>query len=207
MKSEILHLDQLIQRLQVEGVDRAESMAADILKQAEERARRIVAEAEEKAAEILNQSREDLQSREQALKDRLKTQGRDLLLLSRQRLQEAFADFVAQSLNKEIQPKFLAQCLEQLAQGIDPDQPVSLILPEETKADLAQELANRFGQALGKEVEVGRKKGLEQGFWVRLEEEERYFDFSLAHLSEIFMQLMSGNLKEIFKGFDFEEEL
>ena len=205
MKSEILHLDQLIKRLQEEGVDQAKEMASEILQGAEAQANEIIKGAEEEAERTIQQAQASILAKEQALKDRLRILGRDLLLLTRQKLLEAFGEFLRRSLKEEIQPDFLKQCLASMAEEIKPGQRVALILDESTSPKLAQQLVADFGKSLNREVQARSKKGLEAGFQVLIEEENRYFDFSLQHLSELFQDQLSGQLKEIFSDFEAEE--
>ncbi len=206
MQSEAILLDQLIRRLQKEGVDQAQQEAARIIEEAQKEAQEIKRQAIGETKEWAAEAKAELHRHQEALEQRLRLAARDLVLLTKENLEQAFAQFLKQSIQKNFTQEVMQKALLALAKSFNQGDKLTLVWPEAMKEQLANQLTQAFAQALGQEVEQARDQGLEQGFWLYLDEEKKYYDFSVRHLGEIFFNRLSGPIKEALVGFNLPSE-
>lgn len=198
MEAMTTQLDQLISRLQTEGVEAAQAQASAIIEQAEAQAKEIRAQAQAEAQAMKDKSLVELQARQTALDKRLRIAARDLVLLVQARLTQAYQDFLQANLAGQLDGKLLQECILALAKTPLTQGGWSLELPPETAQRMEQSLISAFAKELHAEVAIKAKEGLSPGFHLQQEGQRMYFDFTAERLTEIFYKQLSGNLKEVF---------
>ncbi len=199
------HLDQLIQRLQKEGVEAAQTQAAAIVNQAEIQAKELVAKAIAEADLLRSRSEVETESRQTALDKRLRIAARDLVLVVQERLNQAFHQFLQTCIQGQLDQELLKACILSLAKTHQAPGTWTLVLPPEQLKQLEAGLISSFAQELQSNLVVQSKEGLSTGFYLQQEGQRMYFDFTATRLTEIFYKQLSGNLKEVLGNLAQEE--
>ena len=104
-------LQDLLQRIQKDGVDKAETEAKRIVAEAERKAGDIVRGAQGEAASIRKSAEADAAAFVERGKRSLEQAARDLVLLIGQSVSAAFAEFMLQKVSRALSPDFLKTML------------------------------------------------------------------------------------------------
>ncbi len=95
-------IDELVARLQTEGVEQAQDQSKVILAQAEQKAQKILADADTQSDKLLTQAREKIQTERRAAEDDLKVAYRDMVLDLKNHLLSRFAQDVERLVSESL---------------------------------------------------------------------------------------------------------
>ncbi len=129
-------VEELIERLRDEGVQKGRAEAERIVADAESRARWLVSQAQDEASELVDKARADAKSLTRSAEDALQVAARDMLLSLRERLSHRFAGEVRRLISAEMQEtetlkKLILAVASRQAELLGEDQDIELILPRQ----------------------------------------------------------------------------
>lgn len=194
-------LQHLIERLQKEGVEKAEAQAARILSQAKEKAAGIVREAEEKAREILQKAEKDAQLfMERSIKS-LEQAARDLLITVGQGVENILQDLVGEAVDRALRPEILEQMIvkvagEYAARGGE-EARIEVLLSPKDHEQLVKVFAARYRELLSKGVQLRAANDVFKGFKVSLQGGRIQHDFTREAIAEALGEFLRPHLAEI----------
>lgn len=196
-------VDQLIERVKSEGLDKAAIAAAEILKKAHNDAQNIMKLAHSQAEKLIREAKQQSIKERQALEIELRLAARDfsLKLTDRLRAQWWFPS-IKESVRITLkQPDFLAEILKRLVLEYIKENPgsIDVLVPKELKTTLAAYLASHIFDQLDKKCDVSLKDeaGLE-GFVLVKRGEHYVWDFRVDTVAEELMRLVEPSLKKYF---------
>jgi len=193
-----LQIQELLQKIQSEGVDAARAEADKILADARSSASALTDAARKKAAELEAEARAKIESAEKASKLALIQASRDAILGLREKVQ-TFMDAAVLSTVKEtftaeylatLLPAILASLLENGATDL------SVLLPAKTLAQLDSSLASRLSSELGTGVTFKPFTGVDAGFRVTAAGSSAHYDFSAETVAQILSSRVNSRLAE-----------
>ncbi|MDX2469336.1 MAG: hypothetical protein QNL04_02035 [SAR324 cluster bacterium] len=201
MDKEVTQLDDLLKRLQTEGVDKAKTEADKILKSAQLQAEAIVQDAEKKAKELQAQVQLKLNNKQDSDQKRLRLAARDLTLKLTEDLKSKFTKFLEKNCYQSLDLELLKSAIKEIAASIHGDEKIELHLSKADRQKLTGELLGSFAQEIKQKIILKEKEGLSSGFEMSIEGEARYFDFTPERIALEIIDLLGRELSDLLTPF------
>ncbi|MFW8602311.1 hypothetical protein ACOHYD_12630 [Desulfobacterota bacterium M19] len=197
------NINALLDRIQTEGIDKAEKEAAVIIKAAREKARLILSKARQEAAAVAAESSEELQRRERNLNRRLVQTGRDVVLNVKGEIIALFDRLLQHECRSSLKGKQLAAVISQIIsawQVGDKNPNLEIIINEDDRRNLVDELLSVFRQQLKDGIELKGHPDVAAGFRVALKDSHLYYDFTDEAIAETIGQYLRPELSALLTG-------
>ncbi|TVM14827.1 hypothetical protein DPQ33_16505 [Oceanidesulfovibrio indonesiensis] len=195
-------LEHLIERLQQEAVQEAESKARTIVSNAQEKARAIVEQAEQEKAAIIENGREEAAAYEERAEAQLHQASRDLLISVKRGIENILELLVAEAVDEAMTIDVLKQMLAGIAQSCAEkagDHRLEFLLSPQDKEKLVAFFASRYREKMASGVKIRVDQEIEKGFKVAFKEGEVYLDFTNEAVAEALSLYLRPRLAEIVK--------
>ena len=194
-------LQGLIDRIQQEGVAKAQAEAEAIVAGARQRAAQIVREAEEQAAAKLKQAEQDAGLFMERSRKTLEQAARDLLITVGQGVENILKDIVAGAVKDALSLTVLENMLVKMAEAYVAHEgggaQINLLVSPQDQSELVKFFATRYRQKIGQGVKLHVDNDIFKGFKVSFVEDHLYHDFTAPAIAEALMNLLRPNLAEI----------
>lgn len=196
-------IDQLIQRVRSEGVEKAQNQSEEIIDEAERRARAIIEDAHRNAQKIISDAMVSKSDDKRLLGRELEFAARDFSLKIGERLKEQFYfPNIRESVRATLkEPDFLKQVLSRLIVEYVRDNPCNLdvLVPKELKTTLAAFFASGVFDRLDNDCDIRLldEEGLE-GFVLIRRGEHYVWDFRVDTIAEELTRLVEPSLRKYF---------
>lgn len=195
-------IEELVNQLYHEGIEKAESEAEQILVSARSEAERIRSEAKEEAERLMVRSREAAEAQRQATLHALHSAVRDTVLTIKEQLtiqlEQHLRTMVAEALDDDDYLRRLITLIAQRDPALPPV-PVSVLIGD---AALGGEDAAAFVRAaLGDVAREGMRFGAfhGRGIRVKLEESDIVIDMSEEALGDLVYEVISPRYRELLE--------
>ncbi len=193
-------LQPLLDQIRKEGVEKAETEAAEILAQAKEKAAQVVREAEAKAKELVAKAESDSEVFTQRSIATLEQSARDLLITVGQGIENIISEIVAESTTEALNSKVLEQMLVNMAESCAEKQGetrIELLVSEDDQAALVKFFAAKYSDKMGHGVELHVDNEILKGFKVSFADDHAYLDFTQEAIAEALTAFLRPKLAEI----------
>jgi V/A-type H+-transporting ATPase subunit E len=197
-----VQIKELIEEIKKEGIDSADSKAAEIVADAEKRGKAIVARAEEDAARLVADAKREIARSEQSSKEALTQAARDLLLSLQKRITAVFDSVVKAEAHNALQGKALEDVIAGVvkAWADKGSSNINVLLPEAELAKIQVSLQAKLAAELQKGVELKPIPHIEAGFRLGEKDGSAYYDFTAQGVAEILAEYLNPKLAEIMKS-------
>ncbi len=193
----------LLNRIQADGIEKAEAQKQQILSEAKRQAEEIISKAKAEAAEIIRNAETEAEISENKGKASVKQAARDVLLSLQADLDQRLKSLVQASLGEALTPEVLGKIVLKMAEkyldGATDDQLEILLSPADAealeaglKAGVLSELKNKPEIKLSNAVASGLKIGIKGS--------DLYFDFSNDALTEVICNYAGPKLAAAIKN-------
>ena len=193
----------LLNRIQADGIEKAEAQKQQILSEAKRQAEEIISKAKAEAAEIIRNAETEAEISENKGKASVKQAARDVLLSLQADLDQRLKFLVQASLGEALTPEVLGKIVLKMAEkyldGATDDQLEILLSPADAealeaglKAGVLSELKNKPEIKLSNAVASGLKIGIKGS--------DLYFDFSNDALTEVICNYAGPKLAAAIKN-------
>lgn len=196
-------LQGLLDRIQQDGIDRAESEAAKIVEDARKKAEQIVADAQKQAETKLKQAEQDAGAFETRSTNALHQTARDVVLSVEDAVANVFQSILEAQVEKALSgEKFQALLLEVVSRYANDSQSGSLdvMLSDEQKEAVNAYLMKEAAEQIRQGLTVKGTRAIRSGFSVSVKDQGIEHDFSGDALVAAFEQLLRPQLAEIVKN-------
>lgn len=197
-------LQSLIDKLQGEVVEEAQSKAATLLEEAEAEARKRLAAAEAEAARIRAEADRDAALVRERGEQALQQAGRDLLLAVRRGVEDVVLSLVRASLAEALTPETLRDMLLAMAEAYaarsGPERRMSVLLGEADREKLARFYADEYRQKLKTGVEIRLGRDIDRGFRVTANDDHVEHDFTLDAIASVLSEMLRPELAKLLTG-------
>ena len=191
-------LQPLLDQIRKEGVEKAETEAAEILSQAKEKAAQIVRAAEAKAKELIAKAETDSEVFTQRSIATLEQSARDVLITVGQGIENIISEIVAEStkeaLNIDVLEKMLVNMSCADKQG---ETRIELLVSEADQKELVKFFAAKYSEKMGGGVELHVDNEILKGFKVSFADDHAYLDFTQEAIAEALTAFLRPKLAEI----------
>lgn len=194
-------LQQLLDRIQQDGVDKAQAEADRILKQAEARAKAIREDAEEQRQARLQEAEEDAAQLEARGRRALEQAARDTVLTVARQLEKLMQGALQAEVGRALEGEALAGLVARVVEGYSRDGAgVDVLVREEDREAVKAAVTNHLKGAAADGITIRAERGLSQGFRVALDDGRVTHDFSAQAVAESLAGLLRPYLAEITRG-------
>jgi V/A-type H+-transporting ATPase subunit E len=196
-----IELQNLIDRINQEAIQKGESAAGEILAQAKERAAALVKEAEGTAKARLEKADKDSEVYVERSARALEQAARDLLIGVGQAIENIIQDIVNASTDQALDPDTLKRMMVKMAEAYaeknGAESRIEFIIGERDQAEIVSFFADQYRRHLISGVDINIDHGVRKGFRVTLENERVYHDFTRPAIAEALASFVRPHLAEI----------
>ena len=188
-------LQYLMERIQKDAVDKAETEAAAIIARAKDKAAEIVKAAEAEASAKLEKADKDAEAFTERSERTLEQSARDLLLSVGKNLEKMILDLLNLQVEKSLDESTVKQMLLTVAKSYTTD--VDVEFSEADASKLSSFVMGEFAKELGKGVKVESDKGVKFGFRIKLDGGPVTHEFTDAAMADALSALLRPQLSRV----------
>jgi V/A-type H+-transporting ATPase subunit E len=197
-------LQSLLDRIEKDGVDKANAKADEIVKNAEAKAAELIKDAEAKAAAHMTKAEEDSKAFEVRSSKALDQAARDVILSVERSVAAIFARIAAEEVAKALDTDTIRGCVASLIESYTKADAegsrLAITLSEEQRADVVSYLSQKFQTQLADGVSIEGSDTIGAGFKVAVTDKEVEHDFTGKAVAEALGALLRTDLATIVKG-------
>jgi V/A-type H+/Na+-transporting ATPase subunit E len=197
-------LKSLLDRIQKDGVDRAEAEAQKILADARRKAAEIVGEAGRTAHAARDKAEQDAAAFMERARKSLEQAARDVILSVRDAVNDTFSaiarEKVQESMTPETVSRMILTVVETYAANLTGDARLDILLAPAQQKQVVDLLMAGFRERLGAGVDIKADAGVVSGFRVRLVNDQVEHDFTGPAIAAALCQLLRPHIGEIVKS-------
>jgi V/A-type H+-transporting ATPase subunit E len=201
-ETQTINLNNLIQRIQSEGVDAAEKKSDEIIRKTKERASLIIADAKKKAQAILQETEEEIRKRAPNSNKAIELAARDLALNIHQSLIRQFESLIKKECRQSMSgihlKDLLARFIEAWTKNRDQDLSLEIFCGEGERDALFEKFLERFQKELQDGIELKFHPDIEAGFRIGFKEENLYYDFTDETIADALAEYLSPKIRNLF---------
>jgi len=194
-------LQALLDKIQTEGVDKAETEARRIVDAAREKAAAIVAEAEKQQAAAKAAAETETRLLQSRAEQSIRIAARDVLLgvseALDQTLKRLLLDKIASSLSPDFLQTFVADVVKAYAQSPDAAQGIEVRVPEAQSEQLRDYLLQSLRDSAAKGLRISPDSDTSAGFRVALADGRIEHDFSAQAIQTAMARLLRPALANL----------
>ncbi|NOY80868.1 MAG: hypothetical protein GXP31_07660 [Kiritimatiellaeota bacterium] len=194
-------LQSLLDRINREGLERAEAEKKRILDEARTEALRIVEEARTESERLIEQARQEAANLKERGSEALRQAARNTLLSLRSQLQKRLFNVVRACVGEAMTAELMAELIREMTaayakQGFKIDR-LSVLLPEERLEALRDGLLARLGEDLRNRTDLQPQAGRHGGFQLSFNGQDVVYDFTDDALAEVLCAYLNPALAEL----------
>ena len=196
-------LQSLLERIQKDGIEKADAEATRILEHANEQARKIVSDAQAKAAEMIKKAETDSQAYQQRSRKALEQAARDVVLYVRDAIDETLKKLVSKEVTQSLTPERLGKLIETVVKAYAQSGQTTgrldvLLNPDQQKA-VREYFMGKLSQSMKQGLEIEGRDDIVSGFRVSVEGGRIQHDFSGEAITEAISALLRPELARILQ--------
>lgn len=195
-------LQSLLERIQKDGVDKAESQAETILEEARHKAADILTAAREEADELRSSAETEAEAFEQRANASLRQAARDVVLSVGEAIDRTFRGLAASDVSAAMTPEVIENMLTSIVQPYfeKGSGKLAVLLSEKDRESMQDALSARFADALKQGLEIRGIRGMAAGFRVSVVDDNVEHDFSSEAVTDALCALIRPRLAEVVRA-------
>ncbi len=194
-------LQSLLERINTEGVRKAEAEREAIVSAARSEAEKIVSEARAEAEKKLAEAESGAEALRRRAESAVKQAARDIMLELKSELESRLNAAVGGATAQALSPELMAEVVKQLAARFvsDPAAGVTVRCAVKDCAALDAALKNALADSLLKNPKVLGDPALSGGLELGVRDGDLYFDFSLEAVGDVVAAYVGERVAELFR--------
>ena len=195
-------LQSLLDKINREGVAKAEARKAEIISAAESRAEEIVSAARKEAEEIVSAARKEADAVSARAQDALRQAGRDILLKLRGELTDRLGSAIRDASAAALTPELMADLVKELAAAFSakPDCVIEVRTAVRDAEALDSALRGALADSFEHKPKIFSDPGLGAGMEVSFDGGKCFFDFTLDAVAELLRAYAGEKIGDIFRA-------
>ncbi len=194
-------LQELIERINQEGVEAADNKGKEIVSAAEEKAEKIVSEAQKQAENLAKNAESDAKKLQENAEKAIQQSFRNIMLSLQDEIRKYFDRIFTAEIGDSLTPEKLGEVIITVgkicADQISGDADVKVMVSPDDAKKLADSLIERFKEETGKGLKINPVPGIDAGFMVSFDGGESSYDFTDQGLKQLLSTYISAQLKKI----------
>ena len=178
-------LQSLLEKINSDGVMKAQAERDAIIAQAKTEAAAIVAEAEKKAEELRKAAAADAETLQKRAESAISQAARDVVLKLKAELESRISAAVADSAEKTMTPEFMAELIRDLAKefAADPEAKITILSSARDAEALSSAVKDTLGSSYKNAPQVFADSAVKGGMQISFNDDEVFFDFSVEAIT------------------------
>jgi len=195
-------LQSLLEKINSDGIMKANAQRDAIIAKAESDAAAIVAAAKKEAADLRAQAAADAETLQKRAESAIGQAARDVVLKLKAELESRISAAVAGAAEEALTPEFMAGLIKTLGERFlsAPDAELTVIAAVRDAEKLDAALKSALAASLKKQPRVLAEPTIRGGMEVNFSGSELYFDFSVEALTELLAAYTAPRIAAVFAG-------
>lgn len=194
-------LQSLIERIQKEGIRKAEEEADKIIGESKEKAARIIKEAEKEAETIKNKGKEEADVFLKRSTTTLQQAARDILISIGKGIEDIFQNLISDTTGETLSPEAILKIVVEMAgayveKGFTTNNITLLVSPSDQDA-LKKLYIEKYKEKIATEVVISSDDSIIKGFKISFKDGRIHHDFTREAIAEALSFLVRPQLAEI----------
>ena len=196
-----IQLKELLETIKKEGIETADSKAAEIIAEAEKQGKAIVEKAKEEASRLAADAKREIARNEQTSRDAIAQAGRDLILNLESRIVALFDSVIKSGTSDALHGNGLEATITAMVKAWveKGSSDIEVLLPKDELSKLEKNLTGRLAEVLKKGVLLKPVANIDAGFRIGEKDGAAYYDFTAEGIAEILAEYLNPKLSEIMK--------
>lgn len=197
-------LQNLIEKINQEGIKAAEDKAKEIEHGAKRRAEEIVEKAKKEAEKVIAQARNDVDKMVKSGEESLKQAGRNLIISLRQEIASTLEKIIKLQIRDELSPDEMAGIITTLIKDYNNRDKKNIIitLSKEDLGKMEKVFLARLRDEVKRGVTLKQSDEIQAGFIISYDDGKSHYDFTDKALAEYASQYLKPKLGELLRGTD-----
>lgn len=195
-------LQSLLEKINADGVRKAEAERDRIIAEAEKEAAAIIAAAKAESEKLNAQAQENAENFRQRAISAARQSARDIMLQLRAELNSRLAAAIGTATAQALTPEFMAELIKELtvAFAASPDTELTVQCAVKDRAALDAALKNALAASLKKDPELFAAAHIASGMQIEFKDDNACFDFTGEAVAELLTSYAGTQMAEIFKA-------
>ena len=195
-------LQSLLDRIQKDGVDKAEVQAEEIIADAKKKADTLLKDAQTEAENLIKKAEKDSLVFEERGKRSLEQASRDILISTETAITASLQSLVSNEVTKDLNDDTLKTLIETVVKTYSEtgETRLEVILSKEQQESVTDLFISKYKDAMDKGLKIKGSSDLIAGFKVQITERNIQHDFTVEAISEAFCHLLRPALIEIMRN-------
>ncbi|MGH4036806.1 MAG: V-type ATP synthase subunit E [Sphaerochaeta sp.] len=191
-------IQELVESIQKEGIDKANEKAAKIISEANSKAKEIINQAKKDASKMLSDAEKEIALRDQSAQASLQQASRDVQLSLKKALTAQLDSLLVKKTGEAFTGDNLVKLIKSvISLDLTDAKTTELQLSEKEFKALAAELTKELGSEIKKGLEIKPVKNVNVGFRLAEKDGSGYFDFSDEAAAKLMTPFLSPAIAEI----------
>ena len=195
-------LQSLLDKINADGIQKAEAESAKIIAAAKAEAERIVSAAKAEAEAVSARAESDAEAFRKRAVSAANHAARDIVLQLRAELASRLKAAVSTAASAAMTPEFMAGLLKELAGkfAASPDTEISICCAVKDVAKLDAALKQALSESIKKDPVLIASPEISAGIQVEFSDDDCYFDFTEAAVTDLLAAYAGEQLAAVFKA-------
>ena len=194
-------LQGLLNKIQAEGLEKAETERTRLVTEAKAQAETIIADAKAQAEKIRKDAEADADASRKKADAAVRQAARDVIISLQDDLQKKLRTVVREAAAQAMTPEAMAGLIAQIAgQFAKNATGAEVILSVREREDAAQKLIGCLPDVLKKNATVQLGRGFAAGFKIGFNDTEVFLDFSDEALADVICEFVGPKLAAVIKS-------
>ena len=195
-------LQGLLNKIQAEGLEKAETERARLVAEAKAQADAIIADAKAQADKIRKDAEADAEASRKKADAAVKQAARDVIISLKDDLQEKLRAVVREAAAQAMTPEAMAGLIAQIAGQFAKNAAsgAEIILSVREREEAAQKLIGCLPDVLKNNSTVQLGRGFSAGFKIGFNDSEVFLDFSDEALADVICEFVGPKLAAVIKA-------
>jgi len=195
-------LQNLLEKIQEEGVKKADSEKSKILSEAKSEAEKIIADAEKRAEDLIEKSEEDAKRNEERAANTIKQASRDIVIALNSELQDRLKNVVKECVGESMTPEMMGKLILAMQKnyiektGIS-EPGIEVLLNEKDREVMEKFIKSSLLSDLKSNPEISIGHDFTSGLKIGFKGNDLFFDFSDDALAEMICAYVGPRLAAI----------
>lgn len=178
-------LQSLLEKIQNDGIKKAEAERDAIIAQAQAEAAKIIKDAEEKAKALRDAAQADAASSVQRAENSIRQAARDIVLKLKAELENRLHLAISASSKSAMTPEFMAELIRDLAKefAADPEAKITILSSARDAETLSSAVKDTLGCSYKNAPQVFADSAVKGGMQISFNDDEVFFDFSVEAIT------------------------
>lgn len=195
-----MEVQSLIDRIQTEGVNKAEAEKKQIIENAQKEAATLIANAKAEATEIIKNATDESAKLEERAKSAVQQASRDVIIGLRVDLENRLRKVVKESVAGALTPEMMGKIIQAIVQNDQTSDGIELAVAKSISENDINVIKNKVAETYKSQVEIMLRNDFTAGFKVGFKGSDLFLDLSDEALTQIICAYVGPKIATILEA-------